>query len=601
MPVIMSITAWMTLLITVIAAILLISERLRPDLIALIVMVVLGLSSLVAPDKVFAGFSGSAVMTILGISIISEGLRQSGVTQAIGTFMHRIGRQSETRLILVTLLTSATVSLFMNNIAAVGVLLPAVMALSRKSGVSPSRLLMPLAFGATLGGMATLLTTANIIVSGSLKDAGFKPFGLLDFLPIGAPLVLIGAVYMITLGRKLLSTHVTGLNFDAQPQAPRLANLYKLQNELCLVQLLPDSPLVNTSLKTGRWSQQTHLTIVGCMHDGIPDFNLDPDLPLAAGDILLVHGYPDAGRLAAMGLVIQPRREEELPFADQSTTLAELVVAPHATLIGRTLEQLHFRVRYGLTVLSIWREGSPLQKDIAHTPLHFGDALLAQGAAEKIHLLHDDPDLILMKEDPDAVLRPRKFWLAIIITILTLVIITIGDLHVSQIVLAGAVVMLLSGCLSLNDVYHSVEWKAIFLIAGMWPLSTAITTSGLANSSIHALLNLLGAVSPLLIAVILIGIAMLMTQFMSGQVSALVLAPLALAAAQQSGADPRALCMAVALGCSLAFPTPYGHPVNIMVMNPGGYNFRDFLRVGLPLTVLIFAGIIAGLHFFWGL
>ncbi|NTV36864.1 MAG: SLC13 family permease, partial [Anaerolineaceae bacterium] len=200
----MSIPQIITLVLTLAAAVALVTELLRPDLVALVVMIVLGITSVVTPEQTFAGFSGSAVMTILGVSIISEGLRQTGAAQRLGKLMHRLGKTSETRLIVIVTLTSATVSLFMNNIAAVGVLLPAVMALSRKSGVPSSRLLLPLAYGTTLGGMATLLTTSNIIVSGTLKDGGFTPFGLLDFLPVGIPIVVIGTIYLATIGRKLL-------------------------------------------------------------------------------------------------------------------------------------------------------------------------------------------------------------------------------------------------------------------------------------------------------------------------------------------------------------------------------------------------------------
>ncbi len=189
---VLTLPAIFTLVLTLVAAVLLISELIRPDLLALIVMVILGLVGIVSPQDTFSGFSGSAVMTLLGISIISEGLHQTGVTHWLGNLMYKLGKQSEIRLVAATMLVSAGLSLFMNNIAAVGVMLPAVMTLSRQTRISPSRLMMPLAYGTVLGGMATLLTTSNIIVSGTLRDAGLKPFGLLDFFPIGAPLVLIG-------------------------------------------------------------------------------------------------------------------------------------------------------------------------------------------------------------------------------------------------------------------------------------------------------------------------------------------------------------------------------------------------------------------------
>ncbi|MHB1481030.1 MAG: SLC13 family permease, partial [Bellilinea sp.] len=221
--------------------------------------------------------------------------------------------------------------------------------------------------------------------------------------------------------------------------------------------------------------------------------------------------------------------------------------------------------------------------------------------ARRIQLLHGDPDLILLEEDPDAVLAPGKIYLALGITLLTLVIAAIGVVPVAEVILAGAILLVVTGCMNMNDAYRAIEWKAIFLIAGMWPLSTAIRDTGLASMGVNAILNLMGDVAPLWIALSLILVAMLLTQVMSGQVAALVVAPLALAAAASAQIDARALSMAVALGCSLAFATPYGHPVNIMVMSPGGYNLRTYTRIGIPLTILSILVIMAGLAIFWGL
>jgi di/tricarboxylate transporter len=216
-------------------------------------------------------------------------------------------------------------------------------------------------------------------------------------------------------------------------------------------------------------------------------------------------------------------------------------------------------------------------------------------------LLHGDADLVLLEEDPDAILEPGKIYLAVGITLASLIVAAIGVVPVPVVILAGAMLLIVTGCMNMNDAYRSIEWKVIFLIAGMWPLSTAIRDTGLASLAINSLLGLLGTISPLWIALALILVTMLLTQVMGGQVAALVVAPLALAAAASIHLDSRALAMAVALGCSLAFPTPYGHPVNVMVMSPGGYNFKTFSRIGIPLTILVILGILAGLFIFWGL
>ncbi len=251
--------------------------------------------------------------------------------------------------------------------------------------------------------------------------------------------------------------------------------------------------------------------------------------------------------------------------------------------------------------MAVWRSGDAISSGLSDLKLRFGDALLVQGLASVIHAMTDHSDLLLLEENPDAVLKPGKLWLALAIMVVTLGIATLGYLPVAQVVLAGAVLMLLTGCLTMNDVYKNLEWKAIFLIAGMWPLSTAIMSTGLADAVGVALIQHLGFAAPWVIAAVLIGVGLLLTQVMSGQVAALVIGPLALAAASQLQVDPRAMAMGVALSCSLSFPTPLGHPVNLMVMGSGGYRFRDFLRIGTPLTILIVGVILAGLILYWGI
>jgi di/tricarboxylate transporter len=595
--------AALTLAITLIAAVLLISEKLRPDLVALLVLASLALTGVVSSGEAFAGFSGSAVMILISISVISEGLRQTGVTNSLGQLMYRLGGGSESKLILVTTLTSATLSLFMNNIAAVGVLLPAVMTLARRGKIAPSRLMMPLAFGTILGGMATLLTTANLILSGALRDAGQHPFGLLDFLPIGLPIVLLGTLYMLTLGRRLMPRRTSSGAGDQLPQQLResLGRIYRLDRTLHEIEVLPECPLAGRSLAEARWSQAAGLSIISIIRGGQALLAPSANETVHGGDHLLVQGKLAPALLEQFCLKLIPGSRGPQDLTDAGTALVELVVTPHGMLVGKSLQEVDFREKYELNVLAVWREGRAVISELAGLKLKVGDALLVQGTAARLQLLQKDRDLVLLEEDPDAVLKPKRFALALGITLVTLATAAADVFPTAVVIFVGAIVLVITGCLEMNDAYQSIEWKAIFLIAGMWPLSTAIRTSGLAGLTVNGILGITGAATPLLIALALILLALLFTQITGGQVAALILAPLALAAAGNTGADPRALAMAVALGCSLAFPTPFGHPVNIMVMSPGGYTVRDYLRIGLPLTGLIVGVILLGLHFFWGL
>lgn len=589
-----------TIIVTVIAIALLISEKLRPDLVGLLVLVSLGLSGVTSPSETFAGFSSSAVMTIMAISMVSVALQQTGITRWLGQWMSQRGGSSEITMILLITLVSAGVSLFMNNIAAVGVLLPAVMTLSRKARIPPSHLMFSLAFGVTLGGMATLLTTSNIIMSSALRDSGVAPFGLLDFFPIGGPLILIGAIYLITVGRWLMPKE--SRKSTAQPAlADRLLQTYALEDSLFSVRVEPLSHLAYKSLAESGFGQITGLNVLALIRGEATLLVPPADKTIQPGDNLLVEGIADPTRLSALGLQVIPKSTLPPIVTDEAHTLAELVISPHSSLVGHSLSHLNFRERYPLTVLAFWRDGHAMHSNLANLPLRYGDTLLVLGSADLIHSLMAESDFIVMEEDPDAVLRPGKGKLALIITLLTLTIAALGVLPVATTVLAGAVLLILTGCMDLNDAYRSIEWKAIFLIAGMIPLSTALRTTGLADMAVNSLLHLTGDVVPLAGAAIVMAVAFLFTHLMSGQVAALIAAPVALSFASTLGVDPRAIAMAAALGCSLAFPTPFGHPVNIMVMNPGNYKLRDFVRIGLPLTIILFFAILIGLRLFWGL
>jgi di/tricarboxylate transporter len=580
---------------------LLVSGRIRPDLIALITLAALGLAGLVSPLDAFSGFASSAVMTILAISIVSEGLHQSGITQFLSRTMFRFALRNEARLVLITVLAAATLSLFMNNIAAAGVLMPAVIALSRNTRIPPSKLLMPMAFGTILGGMATLLTTSNIIVSSALRLSGFQPFGLLDFLPIGLFVVAGGSLYLTTFGRRILpARYPAGQMARSERLHAELSGLYGLHRNLSELQVMAGSCLAGINLKEGGWGRRLGINVLGISRGGQVRFGPHGDEIIQAGDILLVQGEIVPAEVELCGLKILPRSNGPPEIADENTVLGEVVLSPRAASAGKSLSAIHFREKYRLNVLAIWREGQPLREGLADIPLRVGDALLVQGSPAQMRLLRDEQDFILLEEDPDAVLQPAKAGRAAAILLMVLGIAAFGWLPVAEVSLVGAVLMVLAGCLTMDEAYRSVEWKAIFLIAGMWPLGIAIQSTGLGDS-VAGLLGGLSARGSLALTPALILTGLLLAQLLGSQVAAIVLTPIGLSLAATLGADPRAIGMAIALSCSLAFLTPLGHPVNALVMGSGGYTFRDYLRVGGPLTLIVLVILLVGLKIFWGL
>jgi di/tricarboxylate transporter len=591
-----------TLIIIIVAVILFVTNRVRSDLVGLMVMVSLGLTGVISTGDSFSGFSSSAVMTILGISMISVALQMTGATNSLGKIMLKFGKGNETRLVLVVASVSALLSLFMNNIAAAGVLLPAVMSLSRRSRVSPSRLLMPLAFGTILGGMATLFTTSNIVVSGALRDAGLSSFGLLDYFPIGGPVMIVGILYLAFVGARMLPAAGKIENLASTRElTERLSDLYQVKKNLVQFELSTDSPLANKTLSEGCWYERYHLNILAVIRKKETYFSPEADLLLHPGDILIARGTFTEKVANSLHLKLIPFNIPEIKITDESHPFAEIILSSHSRLIGKNLRELNFRDRYELSVVGIWRNGKPVEADQPDLPLQFGDALLVTGPALHIRNLHDSEDLVVLEEDPDAVLLPRKGAVTILITFATLLVAALGIIPVALAAIGGALLLILTGSMRLNEAYRGIEWKAIFLIAGLWPLSIALQSTGLADTAVTALLSFLGPVHPLVLLGVFLALSMIFTLLISGQVSALVMIPLALTAAQTLGMDARPFGMAVAMGCSLAFITPLGHPVNIMVMNAGGYEFKDYVKVGLPLTVMSFALILFLIRLYWGL
>jgi di/tricarboxylate transporter len=593
----------LTLAIAILSTVSLIGNWLRPDLVALLVLAILGVSGLVSAEAALAGFSSSAVVTILSVSIIADGLQQTGAAYRLGRQMRRLAGKGEIRLIVVIMTFGAILSLFMNNIAAMAVLLPATLGLARQTRIPPARLMMPLAYGVIVGGMATLFTTSNIIASSTLREAGFKPFGVLDFLPVGLPLVALAILYMVLIGRWLLPKQADGLDKVRTTRTrEEILAAYQIEESLWAVTILPGSAMAGLSIMQGEWRMKVRLNVLAIIRGRKYIPAPVSSVMLKEGDLVITQGEPDEKALQGFGLCLEPERPRRFESGGQEDSVAEIVLAPHSSMEGRTLRDLHLREKTGLTVLALWRSGRPIHIGFASLPLHVGDGLLVQGTVSQLRLLHQERDFIILDEDPEAIARPRRATWAIVISLVTLAVAITGWFPIALVSLGGALAMVLTGCLGLDQVYNSVDWKSIFLIAGMWPLGTAIQNSGLAAGLVKGLLDTADYSGLILLVILLLLVTMVLTNLMAGQAAApIILAPIGLSLAKATGADPRMLLMAIALGCSLAFLTPLGHPVNVIAMSSGNYTFKDFLRVGWPLTVLVFLGILLGLHFFWGL
>ena len=600
---VVNVPALITLIILAVAVILLLFNVTRPDLIALLVLISLGLTSVITPGDVFFGFSRSAVITVMALFIMTNALYRTGVTRWMGEGLLQLGGTRPWRLTLTVMLAGAVLSYFMNTIAAGAVLLPAIIGLARTVDIRPSKLLIPLSYGTLLGGMATLLTTSSILVNAALRDAGYQAFQLLDFLPVGGAMAVAGILFMTFIGRRWLPNRspIDRYGWDARYQSA-LSDLYSLQERLYEAQIEPASPLIGQSIAGSRIGETLGLSILAIERGRQTILAPDPDEVLRVKDVLIIVGRSErVEQLIELGVAIEAESYREDDFSSEAIGMAEVIIAPRSRVVGQTVKQINFRQKFGLTVIALWRNGRSYRTDVGDLSLEFGDALLMHGPRDKIRLLQAEPDFIVLQPESGEAQRPTKAWLAAAIMLGTLFVMAVGWLPIAEATFTGAVLMIVTKCLTMDEAYQAIEWRAIFLIAGMLPLGLALTTTGAAAWLGQILIQAFGGFGPLILLSVFYLVAMLLTQFVSGQAAAVIVAPIALSAAIQIHSNPYAFAMAAALACSTAFMTPIAHPVNLLVMGPGGYTPRDFFKVGLPLTIVVFIVMLIVLPRVWPL
>jgi di/tricarboxylate transporter len=594
---------WILVGIIAAALITIVFDWLRADLVAIIVLAVLPLTGLITVQEAFSGFSRSVVITIIGLFIITQALDDAGVVQWIAGRMREVGGGSEVRLIALFMGAGAAMSLVMNNIAAGAVLLPAAVQVGRESNVAPSKLLIPLSFGTLVGGMATYFTTANIILSSILRDQGQPALGMTDFLPTGGVIVAVGLAFMLLIGRRLLPERESvGQTASPYLLSRSLMEMYQIQEQLWEVRVLPTCKLVGMRLAETRIGEELGLTVVAIWRGHQALLNPGPDEVIQAEDYLALLGWEDrVARLADWGAEIGRSQDRAGEDAAYFVDLAEVVIPPRSNVIGKTLAELNFRAKYHLTGVALWREGLSFRSDVGTIPLEPGDALLMVGTPEHIKTLAGDRDfLVLQGTHTVRPPLPQKAGWALAITGVVLLISIVELVSTSEAMMMGVAAMALTGCINLDDAYRGISWRVVFLIAGLLPLSLAMINTGLAERIGQSIVNSLAAYGPLALVAGLFLLTLVVTQVIGGQVAALIVGPIAVTAALQSGVNAQAAAVAVAIACSAAFLTPIAHPVNILMMGPGSYTPRDFLRVGSGMTVVTLLALLLGMRLFWG-
>ncbi|MEO8649092.1 MAG: SLC13 family permease [Acidobacteriota bacterium] len=593
-----------TCAILAVALVLFLSNRVPADLVALLVVVALGVSGVLTPQEAFSGFSRSAVIIIISIFVLTEALQRTGVTEQVGNILLKVGGRSELHLIVVVMVAGAFLSLFMNNIAAAAVLLPAASGAAKRAGVNSSRILMPLAFGTILGGAATLFTTSNIVLNSLLHDENITGFRITDFLPVGIPIVIAGVLYVAFIGRRSLPGN-SPLERTHAPDATQadLIKAYGLGEKLFRARVPENSFLIGKKLSECTLREDFDVSVVAIERNNKKILNLSPETQLRRGDTLVLEGDEEDFRRRDVKpyMEFQPETEwKEADLESRGVEVVEAMLSPRSRLIGKTLRESHFRDKYGMTVLAIWHGDQEVLIDLADVQLHFGDALLLQGPREKLSLLRDDQDLILlMSEDEAEITVPGKGRAALLIFAATLIFAAVLPDLTGMIMLGGALAMALTRIITVEQAYAAIGWKTVFLVAGMLPMGVALSKTNAAGYAAGGILDLFGGHGAMPLIAGLFIVTVILTQAVNGAVAAAIIGPVAVQIAHQAGVDPRTMVMGVAVATSMAFITPLSHPVNILVMSPAGYSFTDFTRVGLPLTVILFIVAMLVLPIFW--
>jgi di/tricarboxylate transporter len=585
------------LAVTAAALALFVSELVPADIVALIALAALGLGGVLEPAALAGGFGSPVILTLIGLFMLTAALEHTGVTAYLSQLILRLTRgASERRIVGLVALGAGIASLLMNTVASAALITPVARSIAHRRDLSPSRLLMPVAFGALLGGMATLLTTSNLLVASFLTERGLPSFRLLSFLPVGGPIALLGILYLTIFSPLLLPERSPSDQWSAIRQARiDLTQTYRLSKRLFEGQISPRSPLAGKKLSESDLGSRYGVTVAAVVRGKQRFAPPDASMSLQAEDWLLLEGRPDDIASCVIDLelaVSDPDEQLDGSLFASNSELAEVVLSPRSMVTGHTLEEIHFREKFGLNVLGVWHEGRPYRSHLARRQLEMGDALLVQGPPDRLSILSKDADFLVLTRLPPIPAHSGRVLVAVSILAVFLVVVASGVLPIALAALIGAIAVVVTGCETVEQARSSIRWQVLFLIGGMAPLATALEQTGVIALAADFLLQTVGTLGPHALLLTFFLFTIVLSQLTSGPAATLVIGPLAIATALNNQLSPQAFAMVVAIGASTAFLSPVGHPANLLVMGPGGYRFRDYMKLGFPLVIIAGLGII---------
>jgi di/tricarboxylate transporter len=559
------------------AVILFATERLPVDLTAMIIMGAMLLSGMISAEDAIGGFSNPATVTVGAMFVLSAGLFKTGSVNLLGTSLARLGRISFWLVLVVMMLMVGLLSAFINNTAAVAIFLPVMLTIAKDCGFPAGRLLLPLSFASMFGGVCTLVgTSTNILVSSIAERHGLQPIGMFEPTSLGLIFFGAGSAYLLLIGIRMIPKRSAG-----GERSPIFGSGdYQIE-----IVLGPEARSVGTVLAASPLLEDVAIRSVEVFRNGKRLDQPADELLLQVGDQLKVRCDLENFRKLKerQGIALRQERREPL---DEEALLVEAVVASGSTLDGRSLKQARFRSRYGLTALAVRHRGRVMREDLEEMQLKAGDVLLFEVAQKQLQLLRDDRTFVLVSQVELPTFRKSRMLTAVAIVAGVVVAAATGAVPIVAGAIVGCILMVLTRCLTLEEAYGSINWQVIFLLAGVLTLGTALETTGAARLIGGLLVEHLGSLGPVALVSGLYLATSLLTELMSNNATAALLAPIAIAAAESLGIDARPLLMAITFAASASFMTPVGYQTNTLIYGPGQFRYADFLKVGTPLNIL---------------
>jgi di/tricarboxylate transporter len=557
---------------------LFVTEVLSADLVALLVVLAVLVSGVVEPEQALAGFSNPAVHTIAAMFVISAGLLRTGVVESLGRHLIRLGGKSPVVVFLVTLMTVVVLSAFINNTPIVVMMIPVVLGLSRAHGFLPSKLLIPVSYASILGGCCTLIgTSTNLVVSGMAVEAGLAPLSMFELAPVGVIMAGFGIVYLTFFARRILPDRETVTSHVSGGQIREFVTELVVRERSSLVGRHVDETVL------GKGRELRVLQVIRGEQIFWPPF---ADISLRAGDLLIAKG-PASDILSAgrkSGLELIPDLDAKVDA--KTHTIAEVVVAPSSRIEGASIREIGFRKHLDVAVLAVERHGRHREREkVVDSRLRVGDVLLVQGDAKSVEQLRNEEGIVLLEGVESTVVHHHRAPVAVAITAAVILAATFSPVPIVACALTGAVLMVLTGCLSPRQLYRSIDLHTLVLIAGMIGLGIAASETKTVEWVARQMLEVIRPLGPLGVLACVYLLTNVATEFLSNAAAAVLMAPLAISTAQELSLSERPFLVAVAFAASAAFSTPVGYQTNTIVYGPGGYRFSDYTKVGAPLNV----------------